>query len=187
MRLMYYSPASQTFSSAPSSGAVAVPGLVYQEFMDDQRAGAPMELAQDGSMPLVVYQLLTLNGLRLAVSREFKQERALWTNALVTAGYKLQRQLQLLPPPPQPAVYGDPPPVDPNGGTRAQVAAVLAGLDAALLFLEQLLTQPDVLAVQPGTGPGQGAQVLKDVIYNKWLAYAAAAPGAVKAVLAAVI
>ena len=153
MSVMYFSPATKTFSGDPAPGAIAVPGVVYEELMEDQRAGKPLQMSADGSMPATVAGLLTLSGLQLAVAREVKTEAGPIHLALVGLGFDALLALTTAAP-------GDP--------NIPVYQATLVAVAQARAFLKGVLADPQVRAVQPGTDPGQGAGALKDLIWGKY-------------------
>src|SRR5206468_302089 len=130
--VMYFSPATKTFSGDPAPGAIAVPGVVYEELMEDQRAGKPLQMSADGSMPATVAGLLTLSGLQLAVAREVKTEAGPIHLALVGLGFDALLALTTAAP-------GDP--------NIPVYQATLVAVAQARAFLKGVLADPQVRAV----------------------------------------
>lgn len=153
MQAVYYSPSTGAVSRATSEGAIAVPAAVIAQLMEDQRNGKEITRQPDGT-PNDVAALLTLNGMRAAVLREVRAQRALILNALTGIGYDAM---------------------------RAGNTALMAEVDAARLFLRNITADPDVLAVTP---EGGGWQAMGDLILTKWRNYAAGSSATIRGAFA---
>jgi hypothetical protein len=149
MPTMYYSRETRQFLRSPGPDTIATPGPVHAQLLEDQRSGKEIAREEDGT-PNDVAALLTLNGMRAAVLREVRAERALILNALTGVGYD---------------------------ALRAGNATLLAQVDAARAFLRDITKDVDVLAVTPENG---GWEVMREVVLTKWKAYAYDAPPAIR-------
>lgn len=162
MAVMYWWRGVRGFRGAAREDAIPVPGHVHLQVIEDQRAGKVIDCDPDGT-PKSISTLLTLNGMRAAVLREMRPERALILNALMGVGFDARYELEyVLPPAP---AEGD----DPNATRRSELLDLLGEVAHARAFLKNITSDADALAVTPATG---GCEKMRDVIIMKWRIYA---------------
>lgn len=155
MNALYWSRSARQFLRTAGPDTISTPASVVARILDDQRNGKDIPCGADGT-PNDVLNLLTVTGMRNAVFAEVRMLRALILNALSGIGYDAM---------------------------RAGNEPLMREVDAARLFLKNITTDADVLAVTLSNG---GWAAMGDLVLYKWMLYAKNASPTIRAAFAEV-
>lgn len=86
MPQFFYDRETRSFTSELGPARISVPASVHKTIREDQLAGKAIE-CEPGGTPVDVAALLTLSGMRAAVFRELREQRAGLLNALTGVGF----------------------------------------------------------------------------------------------------